>query len=69
MHTVVVEADNINDDLTDALSRLKRLQSVRWVYNVQKVSEKERLDKVHRLEEVLPDVEVKFAANYNLEDR
>jgi len=69
VHTVVVEADNINDDLVDALGRLKNLQSVRWVYNVQKVSEEERLDKIHRLEEVLSDTEVKFAANYNLDDR
>lgn len=69
VHTVVVEADNINEDLVDALSRLKKLQSVRWVYNVQKISEEERLDKVHQLEKVLPGVNVRFAANYNLDDR
>ncbi|MEM6471582.1 MAG: hypothetical protein AAF802_18630 [Planctomycetota bacterium] len=69
IHTVVVEADNINEDLIDSLCHLKNLRSVRWVFNVQKVSEKERLRKVRCLEERLPHVEVRFAANYNLDDR
>ncbi|MEO1528534.1 MAG: hypothetical protein AAFX06_24195, partial [Planctomycetota bacterium] len=69
IHTVVVEADNINEELVDALGHLKNLQSVRWVYNIQKVPEEERLEKLHLLENSLPHVEVKFAANYNLDDR
>ena len=69
IHTVVVEVDLIEDDLINALTRLKRLQSVRWVSNVLVSSEKEREAKVLRLEKALPNIDIKYAANYKLDDR